>query len=176
MPGEGGVSYDSEKQGQVAPKVQESQEAVESSSKASYSLSAAQKGDGWGTEAGPYELGHSSGNMFSDVSDVLSKENDLIAEFEAKMKQAIESIKAAEADNEQAFQTVNHALEGVAGSDQAQALANTLEKTGFMEKKLVQSPGAAGAAQVSAGQSSGSGAPATGGAPVVPTQGQQKPV
>ena len=176
MPGEGGVSYDSEKQGQVAPKVQESQEAVESSSKASYSLSSAQKSDVWGTEAGPYELGHSSGNMFSDVSDVLSKENDLIAEFEAKMKQAIESIKAAEADNEQAFQTVNHALEGVAGSEQAQALANTLEKTGFMEKQPAQNAGTAGAAQAPTGQPSGSGAPATGGAPVVPTQGQQKPV
>ena len=176
MPGEDGQGYNDERQQQANPYVQESQEAVESSSKASYSLSSAQKGDVWGTEAGPYELGHSSGNMFSDVSDVLSKENDLIAEFEAKMKQAIESIKATEADNEQAFQTVNHALEGVAGSDQAQALANTLEKTGFMEKKAAQSPGAAGAAQVSAGQSSGSGAPATGGAPVAPTQGEQKPV
>ncbi len=177
MAGEDGQGYNDERQQQANPYVQESQEAVESSSKASYSLSSAQKSDVWGTEAGPYELGHSSGNMFSDVSDVLSKENDLIAEFEAKMKQAIESIKAAEADNEQAFQTVNHALEGVADSDQAQALANTLEKTGFMEKKAAQSPGAAGAAQAPTGQPSGSGAPATGGGsaavpnPPAPTSG-----
>lgn len=177
MAGEDGQGYNDERQQQANPYVQESQEAVESSSKASYALSSAQKGDVWGTEAGPDELGHSAGNMFNDVSDVLSKENDLIAEFEAKMKQAIESIKAAEADNEQAFQTVNHALEGVAGSDQAQALANTLEKTGLMEKKAAQSPGAAGTAQVSAGQSSGSGTPATGGGstatpnPPAPTSG-----
>lgn len=145
MAGEDGQGYNDERQQQANPYVQESQEAVESSSKASYSLSSAQKGDVWGTEAGPYELGHSSGNMFSDVSDVLSKENDLIAEFEAKMKQAIESIKAAEADNEQAFQTVNHALEGVAGSDQARALASSLQSAGFLTRDPVpQDPSASG--------------------------------
>ena len=176
MAGEDGQEYNDERQQQANPYVQESQDAVDSSSKASYSLGSAQKGEMWGSEAGPHELGYSAGKMFNDVSDVLSKENDLIGEFEAKMKQAIESIKAAEADNEQAFQTVNHALEGVAGSDQAQALANTLEKTGFMEKRPAQSPGTAGAPQVSPGQPSGGGASATGGAPVVPTQGKQKPV
>lgn len=145
MAGEDGQGYNDERQQQANPYVQESQEAVESSSKASYSLSSAQKGDVWGTEAGPYELGHSSGNMFSDVSDVLSKENDLIAEFEAKMKQAIESIKATEADNEQAFQTVNHALEGVAGSDQARALASSLQSAGFLTRDPVpQDPSASG--------------------------------
>ena len=163
MAGEDGQEYNDERQQQAKPYVQESQEAVESSSKASYSLSSAQKGDVWGTEAGPDELGHSAGNMFNDVSEVLSKENDLIAEFEAKMKQAIESIKAAEADNEHAFQTVNHALEGVAGSEQAQALANTLEKTGFMEKQPAQNTGTAGVVQAPTGQPSGGGAPATGG-------------
>lgn len=177
MAGEDGQEYNDERQQQANPYVQESQDAVQTSSKASYALSSAQKGEVWGSEAGPHELGYSAGNMFNDVSDVLSKENDLIGEFETKMKQAIESIKAAEADNEQAFQTVNHALEGVAGSDQAQALANTLEKTGFMEKRPAQSPGAAGAPQVSAGQPSGSGAPATGGGsaaipnPPAPTSG-----
>ena len=163
MAGEDGQEYNDERQQQANPYVQESQEAVESSSKASYSLSSAQKGGVWGTEAGPDELGHSAGNMFNDVSEVLSKENDLIAEFEAKMKQAIESIKAAEADNEHAFQTVNHALEGVAGSEQAQALANTLEKTGFMEKQPAQNTGTAGVVQAPTGQPSGGGAPATGG-------------
>lgn len=145
MPGEDGQGYNDERQQQANPYVQESQEAVESSSKASYALSSAQKGDVWGTEAGPYELGHSSGNMFSDVSDVLSKENDLIAEFEAKMKQAIESIKATEADNERSFQTVNHALEGVAGSDQARALASSLQSAGFLTRDPVpQDPSASG--------------------------------
>lgn len=176
MAGEDGQEYNDERQQQANPYVQESQDAVDSSSKASYSLGSAQKGEVWGSEAGPHELGYSAGNMFNDVSEVLSKENDLIGEFETKMKQAIESIKAAEADNEQAFQTVNHALEGVAGSDQAQALASTLEKTGFMEKRPAQSPGTAGVPQGTAAQPSGSGAPATGGAPVAPTQGQQKPV
>ena len=177
MAGEDGQEYNDERQQQANPYVQESQDAVDSSSKASYSLGSAQKGDVWGSEDGPDTLGRKASEMFNGISDVLSKENSLIAEFETKMKQAIESIKAAEADNEQAFQTVNHALEGVAGSDQAQALANTLEKTGFMEKRPAQSPGAAGAPEVSAGQPSGSGAPATGGGsapvpnPPAPTSG-----
>ena len=136
MAGEDGQEYNDEKQQQANPYVQESQDAVDSSSKASYSLGAAQKGEVWGSEAGPHELGYSAGNMFNDVSDVLSKENDLIGEFETKMKQAIESIKAAEADNEQAFQTVNHALEGVAGSDQARALASSLQNAGFLRKEF----------------------------------------
>ena len=156
MAGEDGQGYNDERQQQANPYVQESQEAVESSSKASYALSSAQKGDVWGTEAGPYELGHSSGNMFSDVSDVLSKENELIAEFEAKMKQAIESIKAAEADNEQAFQTVNGTLQDLAGSEQAQALASSLEKAGFKPKEQPpasssQAPAASGSAATGGG-------------------------
>lgn len=156
MAGEDGQGYNDERQQQANPYVQESQEAVESSSKASYALSSAQKGDVWGTEAGPYELGHSSGNMFSDVSDVLSKENDLIAEFEAKMKQAIESIKATEADNEQAFQTVNGTLQDLAGSEQAQALASSLEKAGFKPKEQPpasssQAPAAPGSAATGGG-------------------------
>lgn len=131
----------------------------------------------WGTEDGPDTLGRKASEMFNGISDVLSKENDLIAEFETKMKQAIESIKAAEADNEQAFQTVNHALEGVAASDQAHALANTMEKRGFMEKRPAQSPGTAGVPQGPAAQPSGGGAPATGGGsaavpnPPAPTSG-----
>ena len=176
MAGEDGQEYNDERQQQANPYVQESQDAVDSSSKASYSLGSAQTNDVWGTEEGPQKLGHKSGDMFNGISDVLSKENDLIGEFEAKMKQAIESIKAAEADNEQAFRTVNHALEGVAASDQAQALANTLEKTGFMAKQPAQHHWVSGVPQVSPGQSSGGGAPATGGAPVVPIQGKQKPV
>ena len=156
MPGEDGQGYNDERQQQANPYVQESQEAVESSSKASYALSSAQKGDVWGTEAGPYELGHSSGNMFSDVSDVLSKENDLIAEFEAKMKQAIESIKATEADNERSFQTVNGTLQDLAGSEQAQALASSLEKAGFKLKEQPpasssQAPAASGSAATGGG-------------------------
>ena len=136
MAGEDGQEYNDERQQQANPYVQESQDAVQTSSKASYALSSAQKGEVWGSEAGPHELGYSAGNMFNDVSDVLSKENDLIGEFETKMKQAIESIKAAEADNEQAFQTENHALEGGAGSDQARALASSLQHAGFLRKEF----------------------------------------
>lgn len=136
MAGEDGQEYNDERQQQANPYVQESQDAVQTSSKASYALSSAQKGEVWGSEAGPHELGYSAGNMFNDVSDVLSKENDLIGEFETKMKQAIESIKAAEADNEQAFQTVNHALEGVAGSDQARALASSLQHAGLLRMEF----------------------------------------
>jgi len=168
MAGEEQQEYNDERQQQAAPYVQESQEAVDSSSKASYSLGSAQKGDVWGSEAGPHELGYSAGDMFNGISDVLSKENALIAEFEAKMRQATESIKAAEADNEQAFRTVNQALEGVAGSAQARALASSLQNAGFLTKDpQPQAPSAAG-----------SSAPGgeTEGTQNAQTQGQQKAV
>ena len=146
MAGEDGQEYNDERQQQANPYVQESQDAVDSSSKASYSLGSAQKGEVWGSEDGPDALGRKASEMFNGISDVLSKENSLIAEFETKMKQAIESIKAAEADNEQAFQTVNHALEGVAASDQAQALASSLQNVGFLTREPEpQDPYAAGA-------------------------------
>lgn len=177
MAGEDGQEYNDERQQQANPYVQESQDAVDSSSKASYSLGSAQTNDVWGTEEGPQKLGHKSGDMFNGISDVLSKENDLIGEFEAKMKQAIESIKAAEADNEQAFQTVNGTLKDLAGSEQAQALASSLEKAGFVEKQPAQNGWVTGTTQAPTGQTSASGAPATGGGsapvpnPPAPTSG-----
>ena len=75
-------SYDGDKQKQAAPNVQESQEAVDSSAKSSYALGSAQKPDVWGTERGPESFGHRSGDMFGEISDLLSKENALISEFE----------------------------------------------------------------------------------------------
>ena len=156
MAGEDGVSYDSEKQGQVAPKVQESQEAVQTSSRASYALSSAQTSSAWGSEDGPEALGRKAGEMFNGISDVLSKENALIAEFETKMRQAMTAIKETEADNERSFQTVNGTLQDLAGSEQAQALASSLEKAGFTPKEQPpasssQAPAASGSAATGGG-------------------------
>ena len=177
MAGEDGQEYNDERQQQANPYVQESQDAVDSSSKASYSLGSAQKGEVWGREDGPDTLGRKASEMFNGISDVLSKENSLIAEFETKMKQAIESIKAAEADNEQAFQTVNGTLKDLAASEQAQALASSLEKAGFVEERPAQNGWVTGATQAPTGQNSASGAAATGGGsaavpnPPAPTSG-----
>ena len=172
MAGEDGVSYDSEKQGQVAPKVQESQEAVQTSSRASYALSSAQTSSAWGSEDGPEALGRKASEMFNGISDVLSKENALIAEFETKMRQAMTAIKETEADNERSFQTVNGTLQDLAGSEQAQALASSLEKAGFKPKE--QPPASSSQAPAASGSA------ATGGGttppPNVPIQGQQSPI
>jgi len=150
-------SYDGDKQKQAAPNVQESQEAVDSSAKASYSLGEAQKPDVWGTEEGPQELGYSAGDMFGGISDVLSKENALISEFETKMREAMASIEEAEADNEQTFRAVNRALEGVARSSQASALASSLQKAGFLTEEDASQSGSG------AGQSAGGGSASSGG-------------
>ena len=156
MPGEDGQGYQEDPQQRAAQEVTASQEAVDTSSKASYSLSSAQTSSAWGSEAGPEALGRKAGEMFNGISDVLSKENALIAEFEAKMKQAMTAIKEAEADNERSFQTVNGTLQDLAGSEQAQALASSMEKAGFKAKEQPpasssQTPAAPGSAATGGG-------------------------
>ena len=131
MAGEDGQGYQEDPQQRAAQEVTASQEAVDTSSKASYSLSSAQTSSAWGSEAGPEALGRKASEMFNGISDVLSKENALIAEFETKMRQAMTAIKETEADNERSFQTVNGTLQDLAGSEQAQALASSMEKAGF---------------------------------------------
>ena len=149
-----------------------SQEAVDASSKASYSLSSAQTSSAWGSEDGPEALGRKAGEMFNGISDVLSKENALIAEFETKMRQAMTAIKEAEADNERSFQTVNGTLQDLAGSEQAQALASSMEKAGFKPKEeLPATPSLNPSAPGSAATGGGATPP-----PNVPIQGQQSPI
>lgn len=124
MPGEGGVSYDSEKQGQVAPKVQESQEAVQTSSRASYALSSAQTSSVWGSERGPSTFGHRSSDMFSAISDILSKENDLIGRFEIEMRNAMESHTRTDSENADAVHNIRGSMDESAQKGAvAQALA-----------------------------------------------------
>lgn len=135
MAGEDGQGYQEDPQQRAAQEVAASQEAVDTSSKASYSLSSAQTSSAWGSEDGPEALGRKASEMFNGISDVLSKENALIAEFETKMRQAMTAIKETEADNERSFQTVNGTLQDLAGSEQAQALASSLEKAGFKPKE-----------------------------------------
>lgn len=172
MAGEDGQEYNDERQQQANPYVQESQEAVESSSKASYSLSSAQTSSAWGSEDGPEALGRKASEMFNGISDVLSKENALIAEFETKMRQAMTAIKETEADNERSFQTVNGTLQDLAGSEQAQALASSLEKAGFKPKE--QPPASSSQAPAASGSAATSGG--TTPPPNVPTQGQQSQI
>ena len=167
-------SYDGDKQKQAAPNVQESQEAVDSSAKSSYALGSAQKPDVWGTERGPESFGHRSGDMFGEISDLLSKENALISEFETKMRQAMASIEETEADNEQTFRAVNQALEGVARSSQASALASSLQKAGMMSKQ--SGAGGADAGSSSAGGGSAYSGGETEGTQKAPDQGQQQGV
>ena len=156
MAGEEQQEYNDDRQKQAAPNVQESQEAVDSSAKSSYALGSAQKPDVWGSEEGPQELGYSAGDMFGGISDVLSKENALISEFETKMRQAMASIEETEADNEQTFRAVNQALEGVARSSQASALASSLQKAGFLTEEGALQSGS-GAGQSADGGSASSG-------------------
>ena len=124
MAGEDGVSYDSEKQGQVAPKVQESQEAVQTSSRASYALSSAQTSSVWGSERGPSRFGHRSSDMFSTISDILSKENDLIGRFEIEMRNAMESHTRTDSENADAVHNIRGSMDESAQKGAvAQALA-----------------------------------------------------
>ena len=155
MAGEDRVGYDSVKQGQVAPKVQESQEAVQTSSKASYALSSAQTNDVWGSEHGPSRFGHRSSDMFSAISDILSKENDLIARFETEMRNAMESHTRTDSENAEALHNIQgsmdesahkgavaHALARVNNSQEASALNAALAAA----SGVLGGSGAAGAA------------------------------
>ena len=172
MAGEDGQGYQEDPQQRAAQEVAASQEAVDTSSKASYSLSSAQTSSAWGSEDGPEALGRKASEMFNGISDVLSKENALIAEFETKMRQAMTAIKEAEADNERSFQTVNGTLQDLAGSEQAQALASSLEKAGFKPKEeLPATPSLNPSAPGSAATGGGATPP-----PNVPIQGQQSPI
>ena len=180
MPGEGGVSYDSEKQGQVAPKVQESQEAVQASSRASYALSSAQTNDVWGSESGPSRFGHRSSDMFSAISDILAKENDLIGRFETEMRNAMESHTRTDSENADAVHNIRgsmdesaqkgavaHALARVNNSQEASALNAALAAaSGFLGGSVAAGAATGAAAGAAAGVASGGETEGTTNAPV----------
>ena len=165
MAGEDRVGYDSVKQGQVAPKVQESQEAVQTSSKASYALSSAQTNDVWGSERGPSSFGHRSSDMFSAISDILSKENDLIARFETEMRNAMESHTRTDSENAEALHNIQgsmdesahkgavaHALARVNNSQEASALNAALAAaSGVLGHSLAAGAASGAAAGVASG-------------------------
>ena len=184
MPGEGGVSYDSEKQGQVAPKVQESQEAVQTSSRASYALSSAQTSSVWGSERGPSRFGHRSSDMFSAISDILAKENDLIGRFETEMRNAMESHTRTDSENADAVHNIRgsmdesaqkgavaHALARVNNSQEANALNAALSAArgilgGFLGGSVAAGAATGAAAGAAAGVASGGETEGTTNAPV----------
>ena len=184
MAGEDGVSYDSEKQGQVAPKVQESQEAVQTSSRASYALSSAQTSSVWGSERGPSRFGHRSSDMFSTISDILSKENDLIGRFETEMRNAMESHTRTDSENADAVHNIRgsmdesaqkgavaHALARVNNSQEANALNAALSAArgilgGFLGGSVAAGAATGAAAGAAAGVASGGETEGTTNAPV----------
>ena len=184
MAGEDGVSYDSEKQGQVAPKVQESQEAVQTSSRASYALSSAQTNDVWGSESGPSRFGHRSSDMFSAISDILAKENDLIGRFETEMRNAMESHTRTDSENADAVHNIRgsmdesaqkgavaHALARVNNSQEANALNAALSAArgilgGFLGGSVAAGAATGAAAGAAAGVASGGETEGTTNAPV----------
>ena len=191
MAGEDGVSYDSEKQGQVAPKVQESQEAVQTSSRASYALSSAQTSSVWGSERGPSRFGHRSSDMFSTISDILSKENDLIGRFEIEMRNAMESHTRTDSENADAVHNIRgsmdesaqkgavaQALSRVNNSQEANALNAALSAArgilgGFLGGSVAAGAATGAAAGAAAGVATGGETEGTRNAPV---QGQQKDI
>lgn len=126
-------AYDDAKQQQADPYMQETMDAMTTSSLSSASLSSAQTAAAWGFEEGPSALGSSAGALFSSVSDLLAKENDLISVFETNVKLASESVKQNEWDNQQALAQVTSALDNVAKSSQAQALLDDLVQNGYVK-------------------------------------------
>ena len=126
-------AYVDAKQQQADPYMQETMDAMTTSSLSSASLSSAQTAAAWGFEEGPSALGSSAGALFSSVSDLLAKENDLISVFETNVKLASESVKQNEWDNQQALAQVTSALDNVAKSPQAQALLDDLVQNGYVK-------------------------------------------
>lgn len=126
-------AYDDAKQQQADPYMQETMDAMTTSSLSSASLSSAQTAAAWGFEEGPSALGNSAGALFSSVSDLLAKENDLISVFETNVKLASESVKQNEWDNQHALAQVTSALDNVAKSPQAQALLDDLVQNGYVK-------------------------------------------
>ena len=136
------VGYDSEKSHEAATNVAQGKDAVDSSSKGSQALSAAQLASFWGEEDGPMALKDSTTDMFSEMAKILSKETSLIGEFETKVYDTMKRFEGTETDNEQLLLAVTQALNSVATSAAALSLKETLEKSGFVTKapKTEQSP------------------------------------
>lgn len=128
-------AYNDETQRKAVPNVNKSQDAVKTTASASYAQSAAQTHSAWGDESGPSTFRNSVANMFSDIAEILKKENDLISTFETNVHLTMEEAKEAEWDNQQALSRVNDMLDTVASSKEAEALAKDLEKKEYMDKR-----------------------------------------
>ena len=146
MTGNADYGYDKEAQEAAAPKVQESCQAVQESAKGSYSQGSAQTSDVWGCESGPDSFRHSTVDMFTEISDLLSKENDLISRFEANMRVTMKEAEGAEWDNQQSLAKVTEMLDKVANSQEAEALARRLEDSHFLQKKEAEDSSSAASA------------------------------
>lgn len=149
------LGYDSAKSHEAATNVGQGKEAVDSSSKGSQALSAAQLAAFWGNEDGPMALKNSTTDMFNEMAKILSKETSLIGEFETKVYDTMKRFEGTETDNEQLLLAVTQALNSVATSDAALSLKKTLEKSGFVTKtqQTEQSTsGSSGSTDSTAGQ------------------------
>ena len=187
MAGEDGQGYQEDPQQRATQEVTASQEAVDASSKASYSLSSAQTSSAWGSEDGPEALGRNSSDMFSTISDILSKENDLIGRFEIEMRNAMESHTRTDSENADAVHNIRgsmdesaqkgavaHALSRVNNSQEASALNAALSAaSGFLGGSVAAGAATGAAAGAAAGVATGGETEGTRNAPV---QGQQKDI
>ena len=121
-------AYNDDTQRAAIPNVNKSQDAVKTTASASYAQSAAQTHSAWGDESGPSTFRNSVADMFSDIAEILKKENDLISTFETNVHVTMEEAKEAEWDNQQALSRVNDMLDTVASSKEAEALAEYMDK------------------------------------------------
>ena len=117
----GQVGVNSEKQAAATINVVESGQAVTSSAQGASSLGAAQKSMFWGKEAGPQSMGDSSAALFNTMSDILAKEAELIATFEAEINATLKSFAGTEQDNKLQLAQIQEALNRVDKSDAAAA-------------------------------------------------------
>ena len=99
-------AYNDETQRAAIPHVRDGQNAVNQSRTHTSALSDAQKHDVWGDENGPASVRSSSVKLFTGVSDVLAKENALIARFIVETEHAMEAARQAEWDAEYSFAQV----------------------------------------------------------------------
>lgn len=136
MAGEVDNGLDQDKQNAAAPKVEESIDAVQTTRQGTDAQGAAQTQAAWGNENGPQFFRDRVINMFSQASEFLSAENDLIRDFEVAVNQATEDALAAENDATVALTAVTERLDALDRSEASIKLADKMSKMGFISTRL----------------------------------------
>ncbi len=137
MAGEIDNGLDHGRQEIAAPKVEESIDAVQTTRQGTDAQEAAQTQAAWGKENGPQFFRERVINMFSQASEFLSAENDLIRDFEVAVSQATEDALAAENDATVALRAVTERLDALDHSEASINLTDKMSKMGFNPTRLV---------------------------------------